>query len=205
MSPFPVIKANYCAVNWHFIHPPPFLLRVLSTCVIILPPILFSHLASVISALHLLLPVRGRPPTSPSPKRGAPPSFLTSGDKCKGALVNHHMVYKLNKRGLPASARRPGRASKLLTKLGGPQRQNFDDVINRGADKVPPQQKITGPPTCTSHPLPAQPQPEIPALAANYPPPMVRGGDRGGDAAEKKNKLYFDHVQCERALGLHVG
>lgn len=72
-----------------------------------------------------------------------------SSDQCKGVLVNHHMVYKLDKRGLPAS--------KLLTEPSEPPRGgNFDDVINRGEDKVPSQQKITGPPPrqTTWNPLP---------------------------------------------------
>lgn len=132
----------------------------------------------------------------------SPPLFsstlptLMSSDKCKGVLVNHHMVYKLNKRGLPASARRVGRTSKLLTKLGGPQRRNFDDVINRGEDKVPSQQKITGPPP--------HPQPEIqdpPAFAANYPPPMVRKRDGRRDAAWKNTLIT---VTVKRVLVTHV-
>lgn len=151
-----------------------------TACFILLPPY-FVHLASVIStstcsylcaSLNTSFLHRCDRQTPYRPQSPQPPHLMSS-DKCKGVLVNHHMVYKLNKRGLPASARRLGRTSKLLTKQGGPQRRNFDDVINRGEDKVPSQQKITGPPP--------HPQPEIPdprEFAANYPSPIVRKRDR---------------------------
>lgn len=46
-------------------------------------------------------------PATERRRRGKSISF-NERDACKGVLVNHHMVYKLNKYGLPASARRAG-------------------------------------------------------------------------------------------------